>query len=246
MRAIIVDDEPANTENLQVLLSRYCPAVKVIASANNKEAAIALIDLHQPDLLLLDIQLDSGSGFDLLKQVAFKSFEVIFITAFDYYGIPAIKFAALDYLLKPIDIDELVGAVAKAEVKVISKQSNHQLEFLLNHLKKDVTVPVKIALPQQKEIRYVVVDTILRCEAANTYTFFYLINGDKILVSKALKEYSDILQQYGFIRTHQSHLVNGRFVKSWIKEDGGSLLLDNGDQIPISKINKDKVRAALT
>lgn len=246
MRAILIDDEPANVENLQALLSRHCPEINVIAYAMNQEAAARLIDLHQPDLLFLDIQLGDGSGFDLLKAVTATSFEVIFITAFDHYGIQAIKFAALDYLLKPVDIDELIAAVAKAAVKVKSKQSNQQLEFLLDHLKKDRTLPVKIALPQQKEIRYVIVDMILRCEAANTYTFFYLTNGDKILVSRALKVYADLLQPYGFIRTHQSHLINRRFVKSWIKEDGGLLLLDNGDQIPISKINKDKVRLALT
>ncbi len=246
MRAIIVDDELANIENLQALLSRHCPEINVIGYAKNNATATTLIDMHKPDLLFLDIQLGQYSGFDLLKSIEVKSFEVVFITAFDHYGIQAIKFAALDYLLKPVDIDELIDAVAKAEVKVKSKQSNQQLDFLLRHLKKDMSLPVKIALPQQKEIRYVIIDHILRCEAANTYTFFFLTNGDKILVSKALKEYADLLQPHGFIRTYQSHLINKRFVKSWIKEDGGILLLDNGDQIPISKINRDKVRVVLS
>ncbi len=245
MRAMIVDDEQANVENLQALLQKHCPKITVTACANTIEAAVRQIDLHQPDLLFLDIQLNKESGFDLLKQIAVKSFVVVFVTAFDHYGIQAIKFAALDYLLKPIDIDELIQAVTKAEAKVKTKQPNQQLDFLLNYLQKDNILPVKIALPQQKEIRYVSVNHIIRCEADNTYTFFFLTNGDRILVSKPLKEYADLLQPHGFLRTHQSHLVNSRFVKSWLKEDGGILLLDNGDHIPISKINRDKVRTAL-
>lgn len=245
MRAIIVDDEQANVKNLQALLVKHCPEINLLAYANNIETAIRLINLHQPNLLFLDIQLNKESGFDLLKQIAVKSFVVVFVTAFDHYGIQAIKFAALDYLLKPIDIDELIQAVAKAEAKVKTKQPNQQLDFLLNYLQKDNTLPVKIVLPQQKETRYVSVNHIIRCEADNTYTFFFLTNGDRILISKPLKEYADLLQPHGFLRTHQSHLVNSRFVKSWLKEDGGILLLDNGDHIPISKINRDKVRTAL-
>lgn len=245
MQAIIVDDEQANVENLKTLLAKHCPDVKVVAHAYHKEEAVALIERHQPELLFLDIQLGKDSGFDLLQSLSIKSFEVIFITAYDHYGIQAIKFSALDYLLKPVDIDELIYAVAKAEIKIKSKNSSQQLDFLLNHLKKDLSLPAKIALPQQKEIRYVLIEQILRCEADGTYTFFILTNGDRILVSRTLKEYADLLQPQGFIRTHQSHLINSRFVKSWLKEDGGVLLLDNGDRIPISKINREKVRSLL-
>ena len=246
MRAIIVDDEQANIENLQALLLRHCPAVNVIASAENNETAARLINLHQPDLLFLDIQLKNDSGFNLLKMLPVKSFEVIFVTAFDHYGIQAIKFAALDYLLKPVDIDELTEAVAKAEVKLKNKQNNKQVEFLLSSLKNDDPFPLKIALPQQKEIRYVPVNTIVRCEADNTYTFFFLNNGDKILVSRSLKEYADMLQLNGFLRTHQTHLVNVNYVRSWLKEDGGMLLLENGDKVPVSKPNRERIRARLT
>jgi two-component system LytT family response regulator len=245
MQAIIVDDEQSNVENLQALLKRHCSQVNVIAYAYNIETATRLISQHQPDILFLDIQLGLETGFDVLRLLPSKSFEVIFITAFDHYGIQAIKFAALDYILKPIDIDELVRAVTTAEVKIKSKQSYKQLDFLLSQLNPDRSRPVKIALPQRKETRYIMADNIRRCQADNTYTFFFLTNEDKILVSKPLKEYADLLQNHGFIRTHQSHLVNTRFVKSWLKEDGGTLLLDNGDRIPISKIHRDKVRTIL-
>lgn len=246
MRAIIVDDEISNIENLRALLIKHCPQVTVIGSAGNVKDAAELINLHQPDLLFLDIQLKNDSGFNLLKLLPEKSFEVIFVTAYDHYGIQAIKFAALDYLLKPVDIDELITAVVGAAIKIGYKRHNQQLDFLLNHLKKDGKQQVKIALPQQKEIRYVPVNDIIRCEADNTYTFFYLNNGDRVLVSKSLKEYADLLAPNNFLRAHQSHLVNISFVKSWLKEDGGMLLLNNGDKIPVSRPNRDKLRTALT
>jgi two-component system LytT family response regulator len=246
MRAIIVDDELANIENLRALLLKHCPQVAVVASAFNNKDAAGLINLHQPELVFLDIQLNDDSGFNLFKLLPQKSFEVIFVTAFDNYGIQAIKFAALDYILKPVDIDELVAAIAKAEEKTKSKRHNQQLDFLLSHVKQDEKQPLKIALPQQKEIRYVVVNDIIRCEANNVYTFFYLQNGERLLVSKTLKEFAGLLEPNGFFRAHQTHLVNMMAIKSWLKEDGGTLLLTNGDKIPVSRPNRDKLKTVLS
>ncbi len=245
MRAIIVDDEIANIENLRALLLKHCPQVAVVATAGNNKDAAELINLHQPDLLFLDIQLKDDSGFNLFSLLPQRSFEVIFVTAFDNYGIQAIKFAALDYLLKPVDIDELIAAVAKAELANKSKRHNQQLDLLLANIKRDEKQPLKIALPQQKEIRYVPVNEIIRCEADNVYTFFYLQNGDRILVSKTMKEYAVLLEPNGFLRAHQTHLVNVSAIKSWLKEDGGMLLLNNGDKIPVSRPNRDKLRLVL-
>ncbi|MES2458676.1 MAG: LytTR family DNA-binding domain-containing protein [Bacteroidota bacterium] len=246
MKAIIVDDEPANVKNLTILLDKYCPQVEILGSASNNQDALSLFEADKPHLIFLDIQLDNDTGFNLLKLLPKKDFEVIFVTAYDHYGIQAIKFAALDYILKPIDIDELVSAVNKAEVKLKEKLQTMQLDFLVNHIKRDQAVPLKIALPQQKEIIYMLLSNIVRCEAAGTYTFFYLQNGEKILVSKVLKEYAELLEYNGFIRTHQSHLVNLTFVKSWLKEDGGMLLLETGEKIPVSRPHKDKVKHQLT
>ncbi len=245
MKALIVDDEQSNIENLSALIRKYCPYVTLAGSANRVELALEMVALHQPDLLFLDIHLGEQSGFDLLRLLPGKDFEVIFITAYDEYGIQAIKFAALDYLLKPVDIPELVLAVKKAEDKVTAKQTAQQLNFLLSHIKAAGASPAKIALPQLHEIRYVPIAEIIRCEADNSYTLFYLSNNDKIMVSRPLKEYSEILKPVGFLRTHQSHLVNRNFIKSWIKEDGGTLLLFNGDKIPVSKPNKAMVQAVL-
>lgn len=245
MRAILVDDELANLENLQVLLSTNCPDVKVVATANNIDDAFEKINLHRPDLLFLDIQMGKTTGFDLLNQLGDKTFEVIFVTAYDNYGIQAVKFAALDYLLKPVDPDELMVAVSKAENRIANRMSGEQLNFLLNQIKRSEPAVPKIALPQQHEIRYVSVDDIVRCVADNTYTFFHLSSSEKILISKPLKEYSDLLKPQGFVRSHQSHLVNPKFVKSWLKEDGGTLLMNNGDKIPVSKPNREIVKAIL-
>lgn len=245
MRAILVDDELANLENLQVLLIKNCPDVKIVASANTIDDAFEKVNLHRPDLLFLDIQMGKTTGFDLLNRLGDKTFEVIFVTAYDNYGIQAVKFAALDYLLKPVDPDELMVAVSKAENRIANKMSGEQLNFLLNQIKRSEPAVPKIALPQQHEIRYVSVDDIVRCVADNTYTFFHLSSSEKILISKPLKEYSDLLKPQGCVRSHQSHLVNPKFVKSWLKEDGGTLLMNNGDKIPVSKPNREIVKAIL-
>ncbi|SFA49803.1 two component transcriptional regulator, LytTR family [Pedobacter suwonensis] len=245
MRTILVDDEAANLENLKILLAKYCPEIKVVVCSTTIEEAFAQVKLHHPDLLFLDIQMGKTTGFDLLKQLTEKTFEVVFVTAYDHYGIQAVKFAALDYLLKPVDPEELKAAVEKAKIRIKNKIDGDQLNFLLSQIKKsEATIP-KIALPQQHEIRYVSVDDIVRCVADNTYTFFFLSNGDKILISKPLKEYADLLKPQGFVRAHQSHLVNPKFVKSWLKEDGGTLLMTNGDKIPVSKPNREMVKEVL-
>jgi len=245
MRAVLIDDEISNLENLGALLEKHCPKVTITATAQNVSDAVNAIKKHLPHLVFLDIQMGEQTGFDVLKLLSTRNFEVIFVTAYDQYGIQAVKFAALDYLLKPIDIEELINAVNKAEYKLATQIQNSQLDFLLQQLKKPETNATKIALQMQNEIRYVPISEIIRCEADNTYTHFFLSSDEKILVSKSLKEYADLLRSNGFLRTHRSHLVNPKYVKSWLKEDGGILLLISGEKIPISKPNKDTVKQAL-
>lgn len=245
MRAVLIDDEISNLENLGALLEKHCPKVTITATAQNVSDAVNAIKKHLPQLVFLDIQMGEQTGFDVLKLLSTRNFEVIFVTAYDQYGIQAVKFAALDYLLKPIDIEELINAVNKAEYKLTTQIQNSQLDFLLQQLKKPETNATKIALQMQNEIRYVPISEIIRCEADNTYTHFFLSSDEKILVSKSLKEYADLLRSNGFLRTHRSHLVNPKYVKSWLKEDGGILLLISGEKIPISKPNKDTVKQAL-
>lgn len=244
IKALIVDDEKHNIENLAMIISSHCSDVNIAGTADNIPEAIKLIEQQKPDVIFLDIQMGTSTGFDLLKAVPERSFEVIFVTAFDKYGVQAVKFAALDYILKPIDTVELIAAVAKVKEKITHRQNNKQLDFLVDYLRQ-TGKPVKIALPQQQELRYVVISDIVRCEAQNTYTWFFLINNDKILVSKSLKEYDELLSPHGFIRCHQTHLINPAFVKSFLKEDGGSLLMSNGMKVPVSKQKKDYVKEHL-
>ncbi|MET4081007.1 two-component system LytT family response regulator [Pedobacter sp. UYP30] len=245
MRAVLIDDEISNLENLRSLLEKHCPQVTIMATAQKVSDAVNAIEKSLPDLVFLDIQMGEQTGFDVLKQLPTRNFEVIFVTAYDQYGIQAVKFAALDYLLKPIDIEELINAVTKAEHKVATQIQTSQLDFLLQQLKKPEANVSKIALQMQSEIRYVALSEIIRCEADNTYTHFFLSGDEKILVSKSLKEYADLLRPNGFLRTHQSHLVNPKYVKSWLKEDGGVLLLMSGEKIPVSKPNREGVKQML-
>jgi two-component system LytT family response regulator len=244
IKAVIVDDENHNIENLSILIDKLCKDVVIAGTSDNIPQAIQLIEQQKPHVVFLDIQMGSSTGFDLLRNIPERNFEVIFVTAFDKYGIQAVKFAALDYILKPIDTSELVAAIDKVKEKIKSKQNNMQIDFLMDYLRQNEK-PVKIALPQQQELRYVMIADIIRCEAQNTYTWFFLSNNEKVLVSKPLKEYDDLLSPHGFIRCHQSHLINPVFVKSFLKEDGGSLLLQNELKIPVSKQKKDYVKESL-
>jgi two-component system LytT family response regulator len=245
IRAILIDDEANNLENLQIIIKQYCTGVEVLATAQDADTGRALIKQHNPDLVFLDIQMPGKSGFDLLTALPKINFEVIFITAYDKYGIRAIKFSALDYLLKPINIDEFKAAIEKAKEKIASKKQNLNMENLLQYIKAGSKEPPKIALPTLKEIMYVKVTDIVRCQAANNYTTFYLQNNEQVLVCKTLKEFADLLKPHNFIRTHQSHLVNINSVKSYLAEDGGTLLLNNLQKVPISRQNRELVKSAL-
>ena len=246
IKTIIIDDEQNNVDNLYLLLQRYCSQVEIVATALNADDGEKIILQYNPDLVFLDIQMPGKSGFELLKSLNNYSFEIIFVTAYDQYGIQAIKFAAIDYLLKPINIEELQHAVHKAADRSAQKQQNLQLENLIRLLQqKQHKETHRIALQTAKEIRFVEADKITRCESSNNYTTFFLVTEEKILTSRPIYEYEEILQDYGFIRCHQSHLVNKKFIKSWIKEDGGYLLLEDLSQIPVSRQKKDILKQLL-
>jgi two-component system, LytTR family, response regulator len=246
IRAVIIDDESHNITNLSKLLERHCPEVRIEGTALNATEGKALIDRVTPELLFLDISMPGGTGFDLLRTIAHADFEIIFVTAFHQYGIQAVKFSALDYLLKPIDPVELKSAVEKAIINKDIKQRGAQLENLIELLKHQQQKDEhRIALPGAKETRFVRPAQIIRCEAENNYTFFYLSEGSKIVVSQPIYVYEELLKDYGFMRCHQSHLVNKRFVRSWMKEDGGYLVLEDQSTIPVSRQKKELIRAWL-
>lgn len=239
MRTLIIDDEPGNIETLEHLLKTNCKNVEVVASALNAIEALTLIRNLTPDLIFLDIQMPGQSGFDLLRQFNRCDFEIIFVTAYDQYGIQAIKFSAIDYLLKPVQTEELRSAVEKVQKKVDQKKDNLLLVNLLEYLKdKEDKNNHKLALATSRETLFVSPDKIVRCESSNAYTVFFFDDQKKITVSRPIYEYEELLTDYGFIRCHQSHLVNKNHITSWRKEDGGYLLLEDGSTIPVSRSKK--------
>lgn len=243
---LLVDDEPHNVENLKQLIDRYLHQVVVKDVAYHADEAIEKILMHKPDLLFLDIQMPGKNGFELLSALPKIDFEVIFITAYDQYGIRAIKFSALDYLLKPVQTHELIQAVHKAEEKLLAKKRNLNLENLLDNLKSSRQDTPRIALPAAQETRYVSIADILRCRADNNYTEIYLKNGECLVVSRTLKEYEEMLGSYHFLRPHQSHLVNIHYIKSLLKEDGGTLEMTDGVKIPVSRQKREHIKQTLT
>lgn len=246
MKAVLVDDEKHNIDNLRGLLGSYCPQVEIAGMAANADEGKRLIMQARPDIVFLDIQMPQKSGFDLLKELSSYDFEVIFVTAHDQYAIQAMRFSAVDYLLKPIDINELQSAVDRAIKRQRLKEQNRQLENLIDLLKSQQNKEEqRIALNTLKETRFVKTGEIVRCESSNNYSTFYLQNGEQLLVCRPIYEFEELLKDYGFIRCHQSHLVNKKFIKSWKKEYGDFLLLTNGDEAPVSRNKKELVKKAL-
>ena len=246
MKAILIDDEPHNLSNLRSLLATYCPSVEVCAVALNAEEGKKALRKHQPDLLFLDIQMPEQDGFELLRSLNECDFEVIFVTAYDQYAIQAMRFSAVDYLLKPVAISELQNAVERATKQRALKVQNQQIGHLMRWLKaQSQQEELQIALSSWQETRFVKTSEIIRCESSNNYTTFFLTDGSALVVSKPIYEYDDLLSSHGFLRCHQSHLVNKTFIKSWKKDVGDVLLLTNGAQVPISRGKKDAIKKAL-
>jgi two-component system, LytTR family, response regulator len=240
LRTILVDDEERVRKTLEIMLRKHCPNVKIVAEADGVESGIQAIKKHHPDLVLLDIKMDDGTGFDLLWKLDPVDFKVIFITAYDQYAIKAIKFSALDYLLKPVDPDELVHAVAKAE-KMVLDEMNKQLDTLAENVRGEEKSSKKIILKTFDNIHLLRIRDISYCESNGNYTNFHLLNGKVILVSVTLKEYDDMLSEYGFFRAHKSFLVNLAHVERFEKSEGGSIVLADEVKIPVSYRKKEQL-----
>lgn len=241
MKCLVVDDEPKAREVLISLLDEYCPNIEVLGQASSVEQAVNFVKLQSVDLVFLDIEMPGGSGFDFLNQLDHIDFEVIFTTAYDQYAIKAIKFSAVDYLLKPVDPNELTKAVSKAEERVTQAQAMSYNEFqaLLENIKPKNKR--KIAIAEGKGMVILSIDQIIRCEADKNYTNIYLKNGEHILSSKNLKEYEEMLKEEAFFRVHQSHLINLNYVEKITKEDGAYLILKDGSQVEVSRRRKSEL-----
>ena len=241
INAIIIDDEKKSRETLNAMLNRHCPAVNVLAQADGVRTGLEAIENYQPDVVFLDIQMLDGSGFKLLQKVGNINFEIIFVTAFDQYAIKAIKYSALDYLLKPIISRDLILAVKKVETKMTRSLKDARIRVLLENIKSTEIHPHKIILSTIEKIHVIEIGDIIRCESDNYYTKFFFTDGTTLLISKTLKENEEMLRDHNFIRPHKSHLVNLFYVKSFIKHDGGYIVLTDGSKVPVSRRKREKV-----
>lgn len=241
LKAIIIDDEIKSRQTLKSLLAIYCPDVIVIGEADGYKSGLDLLKIAKTDIVFLDIQMPDGSGFKLLEDCEEISFHVIFTTAYDHYAIKAIRFSALDYLLKPIDPEELIGAVQKSLKTINADKQQPNINTLIENFKHQKSGPKKIVLSTSEGLHIIDVNTIIRCESDDYYTRFFFTNSKSIMVSRTLKENEELLSESNFIRTHKSHLVNLDFIKTFVKTDGGYILLTNGDRVPVSRRKKEKI-----
>jgi two-component system LytT family response regulator len=238
IKTVIIEDEQKSLEVLAALIRRNCPDLEIVATASNVAQGVDIIRQFQPALVFLDVSMPDGSGFDLLERVDQK-FELIFATASDQYAIKAIKFSACDYLLKPIDAEELVAAVDKVKQKQNQLPSMDNLRFLVDQLKRSDDNFQKITLPTGNAYEIVNIRDIIRCEADGSYTVFYLTDKRKLLISAGLKHYEELLPERDFIRVHHHHLINMNHVLRFLKEDGGYAIMSDGSKIEISRRKKE-------
>lgn len=245
IKAIIVEDEKMSRETLRRMLEKYCPSVEVVAEADGYRKGLEQIRKFDPDVVFLDIQMPDGSGFRLLEELDDITFEIIFTTAFDQFAIKAIKYSALDYLLKPIIPQDLVDAVKKVEKKRSEIRKKRNLDVLVENVHGQEENSQKIILSTAEMIHVINVDDIIRCESDNYYTYFFFTDGRKLLVSKTLKENEELLSNHNFIRPHKSHLVNVKYIKSFIRQEGGYIIMTDGSKIPVSRRKKDKIMETL-
>lgn len=235
IKAVIIDDEKSAREILSGMLKNYCPEVEITGMANSVKKGIELIQKLQPDLVFLDIKMPLGSGFDLLESIAKINFEVIFTTAYDQYALKAIKFSALDYLLKPIDVLELKAAVKKVSESKSQHLLNKKLETFIENITAKNKQLTKIVIPLSDGFKVIEVKDIIRCQSDRNYTNIFIADGSKILSSRTLKDFEELLSEYNFFRIHQSHLINLNKVKFYGKGRGGQVELSDGSTVDIAR-----------
>jgi two-component system LytT family response regulator len=239
LKTIIVDDEPNAVDFISSIVGEYCPELEIVEKAYNVTEGVRKILDEKPDLVFLDVEMPNGTGFDLLSHFPEKEFDVVFITAFNHYAIKAIKFSAVDYILKPININEFIEAVKRVIQKRSnsSYQGNENFKVLMENLKSPT--PSRLAIPTADGMEYLNPKEIIRIEADRSYSWFFLSGNRKILVSKNLKEFQDLLSDRYFFRSHNSHLINLKFVKKFVRKEGGYIEMQDGAQIPVSRNRKD-------
>jgi len=240
LKAIIIDDEARSRKALQIALSDYCPSVQIAAIAETAENGIEAIIKHKPDIVFLDVQMPGMSGFDLLAHFPEINFDIVFITAHDHYAIKAIRFSALDYLLKPIQIDELMAAVKKAEEKKNNRHTNWQYRSLYENVRSSHNPSGSIAVPTSDGLLFIKTDNIIRCEAEGNYVIIYQTGKEKMLITKNLGDIESMLDAKEFFRLHNSHLVNLSHIKKYVKGDGGYVIMSDNSIVDVARRKKEE------
>jgi len=237
LNTVIIDDEEKSRQTLRQMLSLFCKNVQIIGEAKDVRTGFELLSIVKPDLVFLDIKMPDGNGFDLIRKLNSRNFNLIFTTAFDQYAIKAFKFNAIDYLLKPIDTDELKAAVDKAGKYILTNKTN--VDNLISNTLEENKEDQKIVLSTAEGMHIIKVKNIIRCQADDYYTNYFLNDGRRIMISKTLKESEELLIDYNFIRPHRSHLINISYIKKYVKSDGGYIVLADDSKIPVSRRKKD-------
>jgi len=248
IKALIIDDVEKARSALKSDIKTYCPTIQVIGEADGVESGLQLIERTTPDVIFLDIRMSDGSGFDLiakLRQQGPINIQIIFTTAYDEYAIKAFKFSAIDYLLKPVDHEDLIQAVQKIKTDTVQSSLKENMELLLESMKGMKTSNKRIALNSIDKVQIVNVDDIIQCESQKNYTLFYLINKKQVLVTRTLKEFEDMLEGDNFLRVHHSHLINIKHLKEFVKIDGGYAVMSDGSQVPVSVRKKEQLLSLL-
>jgi len=242
---VVVEDEVASKQTLLNYLAKYCPNVKVLAEADNAIEAEKIIRIHQPDFVFLDIEMPFGNAFDIIEKFNPIHFQIIFITAFSNYALQAIHLSACSYLLKPLNINDLEDAVSKVTQQIKQKNTLKTAQILLDNLAIENNQLKKIVLPLLDGFEVIVLKDIVRCEANDNLTDFYLQNGKKITVCSTLKHFEQTLSDFNFFRCHKSQLININCIKSYKKGKGGEIILHNLVSVPLSPNRKEDFYAAL-
>ena len=236
-KVLIIDDETRTRELIAKMIDSFGFDVQCIPEGENVQSGIEAIQKHNPDIVFLDIQMPDGTGFDVIRSIEDNNFEVIFITAHEEFAIKAIKFSALDYLLKPIDTAELKAALERALESIDANKEVKQFDALQSNI--NPSEKRRLVLKTQESVHVVDLDDIIRCEADRNYTSFFLVGGKKILVSKTLKEYENLLSNHNFLRVQQSHLINIDFVDRYDKKNGGAVVMKDGSEVPLSPAKRE-------
>jgi len=248
--AIIIDDDDNLRSGMKALLSLYAPEIDILGEANSVKTGLELIEKTSSDIIFLDIMMNDGSGFDILEQLNAKygkiSSHIVFVTAHEKFAIRAFRFSALDFLLKPVDPEDLQVVIQKIKNITYQSNENKKIELLLENITRKTDNFKKIALSTSDGIHLFEIKDIIRCESVDNYTKFHIKNHKTVMISKTLKEYEELLADQGFERIHQSHLINLNELKSYIKKDGGFVIMSDNIQLPVSQRKKDRLQILIS